>query len=55
MPICKPSVNTTHQVINHPLSENYNEKFITLQKNCGKDFTLHAIVFNNNLMKRIKK
>jgi hypothetical protein len=56
MPICKPIINTAQQPPpRESLAHSFNNKLAALQRNCGKDFTLHAIVFNANLMKLIKR
>lgn len=51
-PILKSIVSFNQNTVQ---PEFYAEKLKELEKNCSKDFTLHAIVHNKELMKRVKR
>lgn len=57
IPILKPSASINNNAPNASinLTNGYDEKLKNLQNDCAKDYTLHAIVYNKELMKRLKR
>lgn len=55
-PILRPSISINNKDEEEEIIANtIDEKLRILRNNCAKDYSLSAIVFNSELMKRIKK
>lgn len=55
-PILRPSISINNKDEEEEIIANtIDEKMRILRNNCAKDYSLSAIVFNAELMKRIKK